>query len=393
MRHSHRSVFFSLLTIFALVGGLAAPALRTSASATAPVEMQSMPGQLVYFYAAHTDQPAPKIPPPAGFLQQRANGVRTQTATITVNYNPGFSPEAQAAFQLAVDIWTSLITSPVPITVDAYWTPLPTGVLGGAGSLDYEVNFAGVPMADTGYPVAIANKWASTDLEPGDYDIEADFNSNFPDWYFGTDGNTPLDKWDFASVVLHELGHGLGFTGSMRVGGYCGSGNGCWGVNSHGFLTGYPAIYDRFAVNGLGQPLISSFANNSPELAAQLTSGSIYFNGPNAVKANGSSNVNLYAPNPWRQGSSYAHLGEIFNGTPNALMTFSISNGESLHNPGPVMLCMFKDMGWTAAVSGSSAASASVASAPGFTAFGPDNVTVMVTETLYLPLVMNGGDC
>jgi len=64
-----------------------------------------------------------------------------------------------------------------------------------------------------------------------------------------------------------------------------------------------------------------------------------------------------------------------------------------IHNPGSVMLCMFKDMGWTVTVSGSSSASASTISAPGFVVFSPDNVTVMVTETLYLPLVMNGGDC
>jgi hypothetical protein len=170
----------------------------------------------------------------------------------------------------------------------------------------------------------------------------------------------------------------------MRIGTpTCSTGNGCWGGGS-----GFPFIYDRFAVNGLGQYLISSFANNSPELAAQLTSGSIYFNGTNAVKANGNANVKLYAPNPWQPGSSYSHLDEIFNGTPNALMTYSIGSGESIHNPGPVMLCMFKDVGWTVTVSGSSAVYAEPA--PGFAAFGPDNVTATVlTPTLYLPLIMN----
>jgi len=152
-------------------------------------------------------------------------------------------------------------------------------------------------------------------------------------------------------------------------------------------------MYDRFAVNGSGQYLISDFVNNSPELAAQLTSGNIYFNGPNAMKANGNANVKLYAPGTFSAGSSYSHLDEIFNGTPNALMTYSIGSGESIHNPGSVTLCMFKDMGWTVTVSGSSVVSAFVASAPGFVVFSPDNVTVMVTETLYLPLVMNGDAC
>ena len=37
------------------------------------------------------------------------------------------------------------------------------------------------------------------------------------DWYLGTDGNTPADAIDFTTAVLHELAHGLGFAGSMRV--------------------------------------------------------------------------------------------------------------------------------------------------------------------------------
>jgi hypothetical protein len=379
MRRSHRSL---LLSVLILVGGLVTPALGPSARV--PVGLQSMPGQLTYFYAAHTDQPAPKVQAPAEFLRQRANGMRTQTATFTVNYT-GFSAQAQTAFQFAVDIWASKITSSVPIVVNANWTSLGFGILGSAGPNNFYSNFSGAPMLNTWYPVAIANKLAGTDLDgSGTEEIDANFSSNFPDWYFGTDGNTPVSQYDFASVVLHELGHGLGFSGSMRVGSFCGVGQGCWGST-----TSYPFIYDRFAVNGSGQSLIDTnlFANYSTTLAAQLTSDNVYFNGPNAVKANGNANVKLYAPGTFSSGSSYSHLDNVFNGTPNALMTFSISNGEVQHDPGPVMLCMFKDMGWTVTVSGSSVAS--LESAPGFVVFSPDNVRVMVTNTIYLPLIMN----
>ncbi len=385
MPRTHRSILLALLV---LVGGLAAP---TSASTPAPVKMASIPGmQVLTIYAGPVENPA-KIPPPDAFLQ-RAKGVGAQTATITVNYNGAWDTNAQTAFDYAATIWESLITSPVDIIIDASWEPLGFGVLGSAGAENYYRDFPNAPLAGTWYPTALANKLAGIDLDTDSgtpaVEIQARFNSTFSDWYLGTDGN-PGSQVDFVSVVLHELGHGLGFSGSMRVGApTCGTGNGCWGGG-----TAYPFIYDRYAVNGLGQPLITSFANYSTELASQLTSGSIYFNGPNAVKANGNSNVKLYAPGTWSQGSSYSHLDEIFNGTPNALMTYSIGSGESIHNPGSVTLCMFKDMGWTVTVSGSSVASASVASAPGFVVFSPDNVTVMVTETLYLPLVMNGDVC
>ncbi len=384
MSRAHRSV---LLAMIILVGGSVAPAIRTSASALSPVKVASLPGYEVVIYAAHTDHPIPEVALPEVFLQ-KANGVGAETATFAVSYH-GFSPEAQTAFQFAVDIWASLITSPVPIVVDATWTPLSPGVLGSAGPRSFFADFSNAPVANTWYPAAMANKLAGADLDLADYDIRARFNSDFTAWYFGTDGQTPFSQYDFVSVVLHELGHGLGFTGSMAVGGTnCSPGMGCWGSS-----TSYPFIYDRFAVNGSSQLLISSFANDSPELAAQLTSNNIFFSGANAVKANGNTNVKLYAPGAWSQGSSYAHLDNVFDGTPNALMTFSIANGESIHNPGSVTLCMFKDMGWTVTVSSSSVASASLVSAPGFAVFSLDNVTVMVTETLYLPLVMNGGDC
>jgi hypothetical protein len=54
------------------------------------------------------------VPPPEEFVRWK-NGARTKTATIQVNYN-GFTPQAQAAFQYAVDIWASLITSSQTIT-------------------------------------------------------------------------------------------------------------------------------------------------------------------------------------------------------------------------------------------------------------------------------------
>ncbi len=383
MLRSHRSI---LLSILILVGGLVTLALGTTARA--PAGPQSLPGQLVYLYAAHIDQPASKVLASAEFLRQRAKGVQPKTATFTVNYS-GFSPEAQTAFQFAVDIWESKITSAVPIVVNANWIPLSPGVLGSAGANNFYANFPGAPVADTWFQVAIANKLAGTDLDGAPHDINANFNSTFPDWYFGTDGNTPFAQYDFVSVVLHELGHGLGFSGSMRVGGVCGTGNGCWGSG-----TPFPFIYDRFAINGSGQSLIDTnlFGSPSPELAAHLTSNNVFFNGPNAVQANAGSNVKLYAPNPFASGSSYSHLDGVFDGTPNALMTFSISNGEVQHNPGPVMLCMFKDMGWTVTVSGAAAGAAT--ETLGLTPFFPE-VGTAVTYTVHLPMVVKdfGSGC
>jgi PKD repeat protein len=105
-------------------------------------------------------------------------------------------------------------------------------------------------------------------------------------------------------------------------------------------------IYDRFAENGSGTALIS-FSNNTPSLTTQLTSNNLFFDSPGGNFANSGVRVPIYAPSTWSQGSSYSHLAESFNPTSHALMTFSISRGETIHNPGAVTLCMFAEMGWT----------------------------------------------
>ena len=60
------------------------------------------------------------------------------------------------------------------------------------------------------------------DLIPGEADIEATFNGDLfavqrraQDWYYGFDGKPPRNDIDLIYVVLHELGHGLGFSSDV----------------------------------------------------------------------------------------------------------------------------------------------------------------------------------
>lgn len=284
--------------------------------------------------------PTPKrvyTPPPPEFYQQIKNPNRVQTATVTVNYT-GFTAQAQAAFQFAVDIWQTQITTPINITVNANFVSLGAGILGSAGPNGLLRDFTGAPQANTFYARALADKLSNSNIGGTNLEITANFNSDFTNWYFGTDGATPFTEFDFVSVVLHELGHGFGFLGFGDVSG--GNGSVRLGAPAN------PSIYDRFVENGSGTP-ITSFTDPSAALAAQLQGGDLFFDGTFARQANGGNPAEIYAPATFNGGSSYSHLDEGFNGSINALMTFSISNGEAIHNPGPVMLGMFRDMGWT----------------------------------------------
>lgn len=282
-----------------------------------------------------------KVPQQAAMV---AEGASPAAAIVTAPFQitfTGFSEEAKRAFQAAVDVWSLLLTTSVPIRVNAVWTALDSGVLGSAGPGDYRHDFTGAPQAGTWYPVSLANKIANSDLSPGVAHIEASFSSAFPNWYFGTDGNTPNDSYDLMSVILHEIGHGLGFIGSMDVE----NGVGSWGLG-----TAFPIIYDRFAEDGANRRLLDTaqYPNNSTALAGVLQSNQVFFDATRTTQQNGGAPARLYAPIQWDGGSSYSHLNEtIFSpGNPNSLMTPQLGLGESIHNPGPLGLAMLADMGW-----------------------------------------------
>src|SRR5439155_5698151 len=125
-------------------------------------------------------------------------------------------------FQYAANIWGGLLPSSVQINVVAQFNPLTctatSGVLGSAGPIQVFRDFAGAPFAGTWYHVAEANKLAAVDLNPASNDINATFNSSLgtasclpQGWYYGFDGNEG-SAIELLPVVLHEIGHGLGFS-------------------------------------------------------------------------------------------------------------------------------------------------------------------------------------
>jgi hypothetical protein len=280
------------------------------------------------------------VPPPEAYRRAKANpNSRTATAVFQVEYI-GFSSQAQTAFQEAVNIWSTLIKSPVKIKIRAYWRPLGTNVLGSAIWGNAFANFPNAQKLNTFYPVALAEKMAGKDLNhPDSVDIFANFSSETA-WYYGTSGNPPANTTDLVSVVLHEIGHGLGFTDSYDVE----SGLGSHGVQS----TPIPIVYDLAVENGNNQNLFRTFTSPSGELATELTGSNIFYNSALAKAANNDQLPRLYAPATWNGGSSIAHLNESTygKGDPNSLMTPFIGFTEVMHDPGQIVLGIFSDMGW-----------------------------------------------
>lgn len=161
-------------------------------------------------------------------------GFNDPTPVRPAGGNPGTTLGQQAlnVFQRAANIWGGKLVSKQPILVIAFFTPLPctatSGVLGAAGANWY---FSDIPKATGGqdlkaatwYPAALAEKLTRQDVvvDPTDpFEIFTLFNSRLGQagcltnngWYYGLDNNEPANRIDLLSVVLHEFGHGLGFS-------------------------------------------------------------------------------------------------------------------------------------------------------------------------------------
>jgi hypothetical protein len=168
----------------------------------------------------------------------------TPAAPVGGNTGTTLGQQRLIAFTHAANIWGATLSSPVPIVINAQFTPLSctaTGaVLGSAGATQVFADFPGAPKAGTIYSYALANKLYGSEISdaPG-AQINARFNSELgkPNclagsaFYFGLDGNEG-NNIDFVATLLHEMGHGLGFQTFTN------------GANGAQFA-GYPSVWDH----------------------------------------------------------------------------------------------------------------------------------------------------
>lgn len=296
-----------------------------------------------------------------------ARGGMAVSAEFVFTYQ-GVPPAVQAAAQRAAMIWSTHIVSPVPIKVLVDWVPFEGSVLGAAAPR-LIANFSGAPDWNTFFPTALASAVVGYDVSTDEADIHIQLNSAFEHWYFGTDDAPPEDTFDMVTVILHEIGHGLGFVGSM----YFAGGVGGWGRGA----SLVPMVYDRFAETSFTGSLVSlidsfTFPNPSGLLGHVLQSGTLYLGGTASVAAHVDSQEaqglgigpfqrpKLHAPEEWRAGSSYSHLTEETlgegddeyqpyypPGSLNSLMTPRLAATEVIRTPGPITCGLLQDMGWS----------------------------------------------
>ncbi len=219
-------------------------------------------------------------------------GLDDPTPATPLGGNPGTTrgEQARIVFQFAADIWGAVLQSNVPVTVSASFAKLScdatSGVLGSAGTTSIFSFNAPAPagaIANTWYHSALFDALANQDANPGAADIRARFNGALgstgclegSSWYFGLDAKQSAGQIDFLNVVLHEIGHGLGFSGfgNLATGAPLAGNDG----------VGRQDIYSIFVYNNTQQK--SWYAmTNAQRVAAALDDGNLVFTGSH-VKA------------------------------------------------------------------------------------------------------------
>lgn len=165
-------------------------------------------------------------------------GLDDPAAAAPVGGNPGTTrgEQIRIVFQLAADLWGSVLQSDVDIYNTVTFSnnlacTATNGTLGSSGTNNiFTFSAANLPAgakAGTWYHSALADALAGTDLNvangqpAGTPDIISQFNNrlgqadclNGMNWYLGLDGNAPSTDQDLLNVVMHEMAHGLGFSG------------------------------------------------------------------------------------------------------------------------------------------------------------------------------------
>ena len=313
----------SILTSIGLVAAiLVAPISIPAANA---LEIKVAPAGWGYIYASGKTVSAQSTPrSPSANIEKKSNFI--------VNFNT-VPTVARGAVQAAIDVWSENFSSTVPINVNVSWGRASSyGILAAASAKNNFANFPNAPDKTLYYAAALANALAGKDIDPTAPELEITITSDAP-WYYGTDGKCPPKSYDLESVILHEMGHGLGFISGNYYDQYSGYGR-----------IDQPTPFDAYAQLPDGRRL-EDMPSPSIETGKALTSP-LYWSGENAIKANNGIKPPLYAPSIYEPGSSVSHLDErtFSQSGANSVMTPNLDSGEVFHLPGSLLLAMIDDM-------------------------------------------------
>jgi hypothetical protein len=299
-------------------------------------------------------------------------GLNDPTVVSAVAGNSGTTLGAQRlnVLEAVANYWGSKISSSVEIRVSTAFDPLPcssnAAVLGSAGPADVCHSDPTLPLQSTWYPIALANRYAGSDLSLLD-DIGATINVRVDEtlgtcsgtgdpcttdmecpmaetcgclvgvsWWYGIGAAAPVGTVSLYNTMWHEIAHGLGFLTLVDL---------PLGTEFQGMPDIFETHLEDHASGKLwpqmtdAERMASAIAQGDDELhwvgdAVGTDCGVI------DVGANGAGHVKMYSPNPLELSSSVSHFdtslfaNELME--PRATANFE----DRLTN------ALFEDIGW-----------------------------------------------
>ncbi len=261
------------------------------------------------------------LAPPVPAAQPVGSGVR-----FNFLYGPGaefWTPEARAALEAGAATLSSYLVVPQPVVIDV-------GVIGvnTPGSPNIASSWVGFTDPGPGFTGTWLQTKVQAGIDPNGPGPDVELTTNFAEnWSFG-EAVVP-DRYDFRTVVIHELVHALGFLSGA---------DDTIGQNSNWTL------YDSFLRAPDGSTVIDESLQIKPQYLANFTgaNGGLFFAGPQAMAAFGGP-VPLFTPDPWATASrSVSHV----NALPGFLMTPFYGYGSVIRSLSPVEQAMLRDLGY-----------------------------------------------
>ena len=249
------------------------------------------------------------------------------------------------ALQYAADIIARALNSNVEIKINAKMDALggdgSSASLGSASTTSVVRDFSNAPVANTWYPIALAEKLAGANINSGN-EINITFNSDIDGdtvlgssrWYYGLDAAPGADI-DFVTVAIHELVHGLGFGGFVTL---------STGEKLLGRDDAYMRLLEHHGAGVADYPSMS----DGQRVTASTATGDLHWTGAAVTAKTGSlgagvsgGHVQMYAPSPQVSGSSTSHFSTALS--PNELME---PNYTAANHKLGLAAQLLSDVGW-----------------------------------------------
>ena len=251
------------------------------------------------------------------------------TFTPVFTFDPATPPavqqqQQQATTQALTNLAKFFQPSNITVRVEFQFKDLGnTGTLGQAGPAGFDVR------NNVYYAQALFNFLAKNDVAGGAISLTVEMNTNPSTAWFYDASTPPAGQYSWQSVIMHEVGHSMGFFDTIATNG--------------SYSNAGPSIFETLATLGVGGPALSSL--DQAARAQAVISNNIFWGGQFGLAANNGQAIKLYSPNPYEEGSNYSHIDPS---QPGIGGIYYPSLADATYFPGPTKqeLAIFHDIGW-----------------------------------------------